>query len=277
MCHDESAPMNNRVVRDFWNEAACGEAAYAVGIDASNRFSSQRETRYELEPFIKPFARFEEGHEQAVLEIGVGMGADHEQWARSGPARLCGIDLTPRAVDLTRERLALAHLESELRVADGERLPFPDATFDIVYSWGVLHHSADTTQAFKEVARVLKPRGTARIMIYHKWSIVGLLLWLRYGRFSSSLASIYANHLESPGTKAYSTREATAIVEASGLRAVKMEVELSPGDLLSGATGQRHRGRLLSIARRLWPRSLLLGVARQLGLYLMIEAVRPSE
>lgn len=56
-----------------------------------------------------------------------------------------------------------------------------------------------------------------------------------------------------------------------------MEVELSPGDLLSGATGQRHRGRLLSIARRLWPRSLLLGVARQLGLYLMIEAVRPSE
>ena len=106
--------MKNRVVRDFWNEAACGEAAYAVGIDASKRFSSQRETRYELEPFIRPFARFEQGHQQAVLEIGVGMGADHEQWARSGPARLCGIDLTPRAVDLTRERLALAHLESEL-------------------------------------------------------------------------------------------------------------------------------------------------------------------
>ena len=89
---------------------------------------------------------------------------------------------------------------------------------------------------------MLKPGGTARIMIYHKWSIVGLMLWLRYGRLSSSLASIYANHLESPGTKAYSTREAAAIVEASGLRVAKMEVELSPGDLLSGATGQRHRG-----------------------------------
>lgn len=126
--------MNNRAVRDFWNEAACGEAAYAVGTDASRRFSSQRETRYELEPFLERFARFEEGQQQAVLEIGVGMGADHEQWARSGPARLCGVDLTPRAIDLARERLALPHLESELQVADAERLPFPDATFDIVYS-----------------------------------------------------------------------------------------------------------------------------------------------
>lgn len=124
---------------------------------------------------------------------------------------------------------------------------------------------------------MLKPGGTARIKVYHKWSIVGLLLWLRYGRFSSSLASIYASQLESPGTKAYSTREAAAIVAASGMRTVKMDVELSPGDLLSGATGQRHRGRLLWIARHLWPRTLLLAVGRKLGLYLMIEAVRPSE
>ncbi|QOG17180.1 class I SAM-dependent methyltransferase [Bradyrhizobium sp. SEMIA] len=269
--------MNNSAVHDYWNEAACGEAAYAVGIEASERFSSQRETRYELEPFIRPFARFEEGHRQDVLEIGVGMGADHEQWARSGPARLCGIDLTPRAVDLTRERLALANLQSELQVADAERLPFPDATFDIVYSWGVLHHSAETPQAFKEVARVLKPGGIARVMIYHKWSLVGVMLWLRYGGFSSNFASIYAKHLESPGTKAYSTREAAAMVEACGLRVAKMEVQLSPGDLLSGATGQRHRGRLLSIARRLWPRRILRSVARPLGLYLMIEAIRPSE
>ena len=269
--------MNNSVVREFWNEAACGEAAYAVGSEALERFSSQRETRYELEPFIRPFARFDEGHQQAVLEIGVGMGADHEQWARSRPSRLCGIDLTPRAVDLTRERLALAGLQSELRVADAEHLPFPDATFQIVYSWGVLHHSADTPQTFREVARVLKPGGIARLMIYHKWSLVGLVLWLRYGRFSSSLASIYAKHLESPGTKAYSTSEAATMVEACGLRLVKMEVQLSPGDLLSGATGQRHHGRLLSIARRLWPRPMLRRVARRLGLYLMIEAVRPSE
>ncbi|MDE2376694.1 class I SAM-dependent methyltransferase [Bradyrhizobium sp.] len=267
--------MNNSVVRDFWNEAACGEAAYAVGDEASERFASQRVTRYELEPFIKPFARFEEGRHQAVLEIGVGMGADHEQWARSQPGRLCGVDLTQRAIDLTRERLALSGLHSELEVADAERLPFPDATFRIVYSWGVLHHSNDTRQAFREVARVLEPGGVARLMIYHKWSIVGLMLWLRYGRFSSDLASIYAKHLESPGTKAYSAREAASLIESSGLRLVEMQVQLSPGDLLSGATGQRHRGGLLSIARRLWPRPILRLAARRLGLYLMIEAVRP--
>ena len=110
--------MDNSVIRDFWNDAACGETAYAVGTEATERFSSQGETRYELEPFIKRFARFEEGHQRAVLEIGVGMGADHEQWARNRPARLCGIDLTPRAVDLTRERLALAGLQSDVQVGD---------------------------------------------------------------------------------------------------------------------------------------------------------------
>jgi ubiquinone/menaquinone biosynthesis C-methylase UbiE len=268
--------MNNSAVHDFWNEAACGEASYAVGTEASERFLSQRLVRYQLEPFIAPFARFEDGTGRDVLEVGVGMGADHEQWALNRPRRLCGVDLTERAIDLTQERLALSGLHSELQTADAEQLPFPDASFDIVYSWGVLHHSSSTEQAIREVARVMKPGGVARLMIYHKWSIVGLMLWLRYGRFSSNLATIYANRLESPGTKAYSTREATAMIEASGLRPIATRIQLSPGDLLSGATGQRHHSRLLSIVRHLWPRPILRIVARRLGLYLMLEAVRPA-
>ena len=76
-----------------------------------------------------------------------------------------GVDLTQRGVDLTRERLALEGLEAEVRVADAEALPFEDASFDIVYSWGVLHHSPNTQQAVNEVHRVLKPGGVARVMI----------------------------------------------------------------------------------------------------------------
>ena len=68
-----------------------------------------------------------------------------------------------------------------MKEADAEHLPFPDDSFDIVYSWGVLHHSPDTPQAFSEAHRVLRPGGTLRAMIYHRPSIVGLMLWARYG------------------------------------------------------------------------------------------------
>jgi hypothetical protein len=70
-------------VRDFWDAASCDEI-YAEGLDAKQRFSRQAEARCRLEPYIRAFARFGEGSGQDVLEIGVGMGADHLEWARSG-------------------------------------------------------------------------------------------------------------------------------------------------------------------------------------------------
>src|SRR5437016_2153494 len=91
-----------------------------------------------------------------VLEIGVGLGADHQRFAEAG-AELYGIDLTDRAVRHTQGRLALFGLTSKLEVGDAERLNFPDEYFDCVYSWGVLHHTPNTAAAIAEVRRVLKP------------------------------------------------------------------------------------------------------------------------
>ena len=120
----------------------------------------------------------------------------------------------------------------------------------MVYSWGVVHHSPDTPRAVAEIHRVLRPGGTARVMIYHKWSLVGYMLWARYAllrlRPWTTLAEIYARHLESPGTKAYSIREASRMFSA--FSAVHIEVVLTHGDLLESAAGQRHRGTLLG-----WP------------------------
>jgi len=97
----------------------------------------------------------------------VGLGADHQRFAEAG-AELYGIDLTPRAIERTRRRLALLGLTSRLAVDDAEAPYFSDGRFDLVYSWGVLHHTSDTPKAVAEVWRVLKPDGCARIMLYHK-------------------------------------------------------------------------------------------------------------
>jgi ubiquinone/menaquinone biosynthesis C-methylase UbiE len=260
-------------VRDFWERGSCGEA-YAAGETMREQLETQAAARYALEPFIHEFAAFPSAHGRDVLEIGVGMGADHLEWAKAEPRSLTGIDLTERAVEHTRRRLALWGLRSDLFVGDAERLPFPDDSFDVVYSWGVLHHSPRTDVAVAEVLRVLRPGGVARVMIYQKHSVVGWLLWLRYallaGRPGRSLGEIYAEHLESPGTKAYTRAEAARLF--AKFRDFNARIELSCGDLMEGAAGQRHRGPLLALARRLWPRRLVRGLLKRRGLFLLIEA-----
>lgn len=259
-------------VHEFWNHASCGEDLYLPGSDHV-AYAAQADARYLLEPYIANFAQFEAANGRRVLEIGVGLGADHQRLAQSC-AELYGIDLTERSIMHTRRRLAFLGLNSNLSVGDAEHLDFPDGFFDMVYSWGVLHHSPDTPRAVAEVHRVLKHGGEARIMIYHKWSMIGLMLWTRYALLAGqpwrSLGSIYAEHLESPGTKAYSVAEARLLFAA--FSEVKIKTVLTHGDLLESGAGQRHGGLALSLARRLWPRRLVRGLFPEAGLFMLIEA-----
>ena len=262
-------------VKDFWNEQSCGEV-YAADGSQREYYESHGKARYALEPYIFEFASFHGGAGKDVLEIGVGMGADHTEWAKSHPRSLTGVDLTPRAIEHTKARLGLYGFTSDLRVSDAEALPFADNSFDIVYSYGVLHHSPDTEKAINEVYRVLRPGGRAAIMIYHTHSLVGYMLWMRYGllrgRPFRSLANIYANHLESPGTKAYSSREAQEMCHRYSK--VNISTRLSFADLLEGSVGQRHGGFLLTVARALWPRPILRYLFKRQGLLLLINATK---
>lgn len=263
---------SKQAVHDFWNDASCGEALYLTGKDREG-YEAQAEQRYQLEPYISKFAKFDESEGRKVLEIGVGLGADHQQFA-AAKADLSGIDLTERAIEHTRHRLACFGLRSSLKVGDAENLAFPDDNFDIVYSWGVLHHSPNTPRAVEEVHRVLKPGGIARIMIYHTWSMVGMMLWLRYGllRFQPfvPLSAIYARYLESPGTKAYSVNEGRQLF--SLFTKVHIETVLTHGDLLTSGAGQRHQGAALNLARKIWPRWIVRRCFPNSGLFMLIEA-----
>jgi ubiquinone/menaquinone biosynthesis C-methylase UbiE len=274
MAAEDTMDSGKRAVQEFWDRAACGEELYLANQQREG-YSAQARRRYELEPVIVQFAEFEAAAGQRVLEIGVGLGADHQRYAEAG-ARLWGIDLTERAVAHTRRRLTLFGLDSALSTGDAEHLPFPADEFDSVYSWGVLHHSPDTPRAVAEVHRVLRPGGVARIMIYHKWSLVGYMLWIRYAllrlRPWMSLRQVYARYLESPGTKAYSVPEARRMFAA--FSSVQIHTSLTHGDLLESDAGQRHRSAMLSLARAIWPRQLLRRYAPSHGLLMLIRAVK---
>jgi ubiquinone/menaquinone biosynthesis C-methylase UbiE len=260
-------------VKNFWDQASCGEI-YASGQTAKEYYDAHGKARYELEPYIISFARFYEGYNKDILEIGTGMGADLMEWAKSGPKSLTGIDLTVRSVEHTRRRLTTYGFQAAIEMADAENLPYDNESFDLVYSWGVLHHSPDTPTAINEVYRVLRNGGVAKIMIYHKYSLVGYLLWIRYallnGKFTRGLDDIYWHHLESPGTKAYTMKQTQQMF--AKFTDVKLSSQLSFGELLQGNVGQRHQGLLLTIAKRIWPRTLLKIIFRNHGGLLLIEA-----
>lgn len=184
-------------------------------------FDEVERHRYEeYAPWMREVMGFDKFAGSRLLEVGCGMGTDLLQFARGG-AICTGVDLTPRSVEISRHRFRLYDMPGDFSLADAEGLPFADNSFDVFYSNGVLHHTPETSAAIREAHRVLKPDGTAKVMLYHRnsWAYwVELMLKqgvyrreLFRGLKPADLMSKYVEFNESGGrplVKAYSRGEA---------------------------------------------------------------------
>lgn len=225
-----------RAVRDYWDAEPCGTGTVDLAPGTREFFDAMERHRYDVEPFIPPFAQFERWNGRRMLEIGCGAGTDHLQFARAG-AETWAVDMSGQSAALTRQRLrTYGFRDDRVFVSDAENLPFHGNVFDLVYSWGVLHHSPDTPRTIREVHRVLRPGGELRLMFYHRLSLVSLQFYLKFGLFRGrpfrSIDEIMAAHQESPGTKVYSCREAREMF--SSFEGVDVRPVLTPYDLRSG-------------------------------------------
>jgi SAM-dependent methyltransferase len=170
-------------VRAFWQAHPCGTKFSDAEMGTPEFFARVEAHRYAKEWHIPEAADFGGAGGLKVLEIGCGLGTDGAQFAKAG-ARYTGIDLTEAAIGLARTRFEISGLPGEFRVADAENLDFADASFDRVYSHGVLHHTPDTARAIREIHRVLKPGGRAFVMLYHRGSYnyrIGIRILRRAG------------------------------------------------------------------------------------------------
>ena len=269
MTNARSMPDLKDEVRKFWNSDPCGMRYLEGGED----FEAHARARYALEPHIPEFAQFASARGLRVLEIGVGMGADYLEWLKAG-AVATGVDLSLASLDRASRRCELAGHPPDLGVADAEHLPFADNTFDVVYSYGVMHHSPDTAPCLRETWRVLKPAGQARIMLYHHPSLTGAMLWLRYGVFrGKSLRRAVYDHLERPGTKSFTRAEVRSMM--AGFEDIVMRQVFSPGDLLLNRPSSRFQSHLYRLAWRLYPRALVRQLGGRWGLFLLISGQKP--
>jgi len=163
---DSSVNLKDQV-RAFWQANPCG-TKFSDAEPGTRRFYELVEAhRYDKEWHIPLAAGFANAGGLRVLEVGCGLGTDGAQFAEAG-ADYTGVDLTDAAVELAQKRFTLFQLPGKFQTADAENLDFPDDSFDLVYSHGVLHHTPDTVRAIQEIHRVLVPGGRAVVMLYHR-------------------------------------------------------------------------------------------------------------
>lgn len=220
-------------VRDYWDARPCN-IRHSRAVPGSREYFDEVESRkYKVEPHIPGFADFERWRGCQVLEIGCGMGTDTINFARCG-ALVTAVDLSGKSLELARRRAEVFQLLDRVRFfrADTERLGdfLPSGSYDLVYSFGVIHHTPHPGRALDAMRTFVKPGGTLKLMVYHKWSwkVLWMLIVYGHGRFWR-LPRLIAEHSEAqtgcPVTHAYSRREARRLVEEHGFEVTDLRVE----------------------------------------------------
>lgn len=258
--------------REQWGANPCGaHVARDLQFGTREYFDAIEAYRYqEYSPWMKAAMGFDRYGGKRVLEIGCGTGTDLLQFARGG-ARVTGLDLTPRSIEIARRRFAVYGCAGEFAIGDAENLAFPDESFDLVYSFGVLHHAPDTERAINEAHRVLKPGGRAVVMLYHRASLYywgaliakrGILKGELLRNTPAELMSRYVEHTETEGrplVKAYTRREIRHLFRRFG------DSQISVNQLT--------RTELRPVGRAI-PESVFQWLARNFGWNLIITATR---
>ncbi len=207
-------------------------------------------SRY-MPPRERPFDEiipFESLNKRDVLEIGVGNGS-HAQLLAPHCQSYTGIDLTEYAVKSTSKRFEAFGLKGVIRQMDAEKLDFPDGSFDFIWTWGVIHHSANTGQILAEMNRVLRPGGRATIMVYHRsflyhYITTGLFRGILQGGFfkGRTLHELEQLHTDGAIARFYTPDEWAELVQSRGfevertlIKGQKSEVFLLPASKLKDA------------------------------------------
>lgn len=185
--------------QDFWSGYQPGFRFADAPVGTKEFFAEVTAYRTTLEPHIDGVVGFDQWAGCNVLEAGCGIGTDGARFAAGG-ARYTGLDFSPTALGLARRRFALEELPGRFTSASVTDLPFAANQFDLVFSHGVIHHLDNTQAALQEFARVLRPGGTALVMVYHRDSLnyqvsimilrralVGLLLVPRMSKLISKV------------------------------------------------------------------------------------------
>ena len=185
-------------ITNYWNHRIHDLEMTDQPVGTKAFFDDLDDYRFDKLHYLPRLVDFAGFRGQRLLEVGCGIGTDLVRFARGG-ARVTGVDLSQTAIDLARKNFDVHGVAAEeLRVANGEALPFADASFDVVYGHGVIQYTANPEQLVRECHRVLKPGGTAIFMVYNRVSWLNAL---------SKVMKVPLEHEDAPVLKKFSIAE----------------------------------------------------------------------
>jgi SAM-dependent methyltransferase len=169
MSHAAGAQPDIAAVQAYWDRRPCNLRHSTKEVGTKEYFDEVEERKYFVEPHIPKFAQFERWRGKTVLEVGCGLGTDAVNFARAGAA-YSAIELSEVSLELAKKRFDVFGLKGHFVHTRGEELSqhFAPNSFDLVYSFGVIHHTPDPAAIVRRMRQVIKPGGELRLMVYAK-------------------------------------------------------------------------------------------------------------
>ncbi len=165
-----SASAVQELVREFWDRQPCDSELSEREPRSREYFLDIERCRYAMQPHIHELLGRLDWRGKRVLEIGAGVGTDARSIIARG-ACYVGTNIDRASTEAARDALRLFDLPGTVQQGDATAMAFDDASFDVVYAFGVLHHIVDARRAVAEILRVLKPGGDVLVMLYNRDSI----------------------------------------------------------------------------------------------------------
>jgi SAM-dependent methyltransferase len=219
-------------VQSYWDSRPCNVRHSRVDIDLDPLRYSREVTgrKHFVEPHIPGFAEFDKWKDKWVLELGCGIGTAAIEFAKGG-AHVIGVDVSPRSIDIAMRRSASERVASRVSffAINMEELFYPSA-FDLVYSFGAIHHTPQPWKAVRVAWKHLKPSGEFRLMLYNKWSWKAFWILVKFGKLQFwRWPALIAQHSEAqtgcPITHAYTKKAARQLLEDGGFNVESIKVD----------------------------------------------------
>lgn len=227
------APKSISDVRKYWDDRPCNIRHSTKLVGSREYFDEVEARKYFVEPHIPAFAEFERWRGKRVLEVGCGIGTDSINFARAG-AELTAVDLSGESLRIARERASVMGVEDRIEFvqANAEELgsAVSGGPYDLIYSFGVIHHTPQPERALAEMRSQAAPGGTLKVMVYHRhsWKVLWILVGEGHGRFwdADQLIATYSEaQTGCPVTYSYSRGKGRELVEHNGFRVEEVSVD----------------------------------------------------
>jgi 2-polyprenyl-3-methyl-5-hydroxy-6-metoxy-1,4-benzoquinol methylase len=220
-------------VQNYWDRRPCNIRHSTKTPGSREYFDEVERRKYFVEPHIPRFAEFPRWQNKRVLEIGCGIGTDTMNFARQG-AWVTAVDLSEKSLEMARKRADVYGLADRIRFVHGsaeqlDQVVSPEP-FDLVYSFGVIHHTPHPERVLEQVRNYVRPGATVKVMVYNRYSWKVFWILMTYGRCQFwRLTELVARNSEAetgcPVTYTYSRRELRDLMEQHGFHVKRIQTE----------------------------------------------------